>query len=864
MSNRILSNRYELESELGRGGMGVVYRAQDTQVKRTVAIKTLPAIMTHNPDLMRRFQAEVQHASKLEHPNIVRVYDVGEDDGTHYYVMQYIEGSDLRGELKQRGRYAVDAALAVISQLAEALDYAHSQGIVHRDIKPENILLDAEGQAHIVDFGIAKAVEGTRMTRGLLGTPEYMSPEQVKGNRVDGRSDQYSLAVLAYELLTGRTPFPTQGDDPWAQINMHLNTPPPNPKTTVPDLPAHVANALLQALAKEPGQRFKDCGEFVKALRGEVKARVRRSQSLYGKHRILIWTTLVLAAILVVAIRMLILHNYRKSGLGGQSGITEQVAYLDQSNPKMDAICLMDPNGNNRQRLTWLERGYEINFRKLISSDARRYAHEKGYAKFEVMQTDGQGAKGYNAASFERYGIHWSELLAISPDGMTALLLGNKVGGGDSLCVVRFGNGAPQLLIDNLHLDLSGMGNSGRVSDFFSEPVFSNDSRKIAFCDALGSIWLATVQDGKWHAYNISHRDEWRQPGPAMIFSGDGSQLLVASGRPGSQSIIDLISVADRSVRRLPSPPEHAQDVWVLGVRNRTSYIAGYANETLSIYSLREGANDFQSICTVKHLHVRPYTLQLSFSGRYVVVGCGGRLRIADLDSEVCTDVGQGVPLGWVNAARMIGTAMSLTASPTEHGAPLPDGYILTSEVSDDFDRDGKRETARLALQRGGENPQLWIERDGKVVWRMSDSDLVYAAGHHDRCTILRAKARVFAEDLTGDGTPEIGVLLPINEFIDTYFFNMYQATGNTYVWVSRSLCKRGTNGIGGAICYENPLIKRVAGRAAEFDSAGSYFRWSGKEFVESGKDPFKGDYQQRLIQLKAVGFDRLIDSGLK
>ena len=253
-SNQTLSNRYRLETEIGRGGMGVVYRAEDMQVKRTVAIKALPAVMTHNQELMKRFNSEVQHASKLEHPNIARVFDVGEDDGTHYYVMQYIDGSDLRAELKMKGRFSVDETIHIISQVADALDYAHSQGIVHRDIKPENILLDKEGDAHVVDFGIAKATEGTRTTRGMLGTPEYMSPEQVKGKSVDGRSDQYSLATVAYEMLTGRTPFKTEGDDPWAQINMHLNTPVPDPKTTVPDIPTYVANALLKALAKMPEQ----------------------------------------------------------------------------------------------------------------------------------------------------------------------------------------------------------------------------------------------------------------------------------------------------------------------------------------------------------------------------------------------------------------------------------------------------------------------------------------------------------------------------------------------------------------------------------------------------------------------------------
>ena len=324
MTDRILGNRYELESEIGRGGMGVVYKSTDTEVKRTVAVKTLPAVMSHNHNLMRRFTSEVQHASKLEHPNIVRVYDVGEDDGTHFYVMQYIDGSDLRSQMKSKGRYSVDDAISIISQVADALDYAHSQGIVHRDIKPENVLLDSEGNPHVADFGIAKATEGTRTTRGMLGTPEYMSPEQVKGKSADARSDQYSLAVVAYEMLTGRTPFKTEGDDPWAQINMHLNTPVPNPKTTVPDIPTHVANALLQALAKKPEQRFGSCSDLVKALRGEVVASV----SSQRRQRIAVLGTAAAVCLILIAAGFAL--RFRSSEGGNARHKSQQPQMVDQ------------------------------------------------------------------------------------------------------------------------------------------------------------------------------------------------------------------------------------------------------------------------------------------------------------------------------------------------------------------------------------------------------------------------------------------------------------------------------------------------------------------------------------------------------
>jgi len=276
---RVLNNRYTLEAEVGRGGMGVVYRAEDAQVKRTVAIKTLPSIMTHNPELMRRFNSEVQHASKLSHPNIARVYDVGEDAGTHYYVMQYIDGKSLRELLIEKSRFTLEEALPILEQVASALDYAHSQGIVHRDIKPENILLDQADNAFVVDFGIAKAAEGTRTTRGMLGTPEYMSPEQIRGEAVDGRSDQYSLAVVAYEMLTGRTPFQTEGDDPWAQINQHLATAPPDPRQQCNELSVNASNALLLALEKGRNERFADCQTLINGLAGKTVVTAKRSRS---------------------------------------------------------------------------------------------------------------------------------------------------------------------------------------------------------------------------------------------------------------------------------------------------------------------------------------------------------------------------------------------------------------------------------------------------------------------------------------------------------------------------------------------------------------------------------------------------------
>ncbi len=262
MIGQILNNRYTLEAELGRGGMGVVYRARDISLKRAVAVKVLPPEFTMDEQFLRRFKNEVLNVARLDHPNIVQVYDVGQDGNTHYYVMQLVEGSDLHVEVLRRGRFSLEEAVGIVAQVASALDYAHEQGIVHRDIKPDNILLDRKGQARVVDFGIAKSVEGTRMTGGMIGTPEYMSPEQARGEALDGRADQYALAIVVYEMLTGTTPFRGTDTQPWALVNMHISVAPPDPRQYQQDLPANVVQALSYGLAKNPGERFNTCTDF--------------------------------------------------------------------------------------------------------------------------------------------------------------------------------------------------------------------------------------------------------------------------------------------------------------------------------------------------------------------------------------------------------------------------------------------------------------------------------------------------------------------------------------------------------------------------------------------------------------------------
>ncbi|HEX2952113.1 MAG TPA: serine/threonine-protein kinase [Armatimonadota bacterium] len=294
MINSVLNNRYRLEAELGRGGMGIVYRAIDLQLQRAVAVKVLPAQLTRDPKFVERFRTEVLHTAQLDHPNIVRVFDVGEDAGTLYFVMQLVEGTTLRAELQRKGRYTFDEALPILRQVAEALDYSHEQGIVHRDIKPENILLDGKGMTRVVDFGIARPVDATRATMGLVGTPEYLSPEQIKGEAVDGRTDQYALGIVTYEMLSGTPPFTGDQTHPMAILNMHVNSPVPDISIRSA-LPTSTVASILIVLAKKPQNRYANCKLFVLSIKPLREHRFKKKYSI-------ITLSLLLSSVLISCI----------------------------------------------------------------------------------------------------------------------------------------------------------------------------------------------------------------------------------------------------------------------------------------------------------------------------------------------------------------------------------------------------------------------------------------------------------------------------------------------------------------------------------------------------------------------------------
>jgi tetratricopeptide (TPR) repeat protein len=255
--------RYRIDRELGRGGMGIVYKATDLVLDRPVALKVLPDQLRDNPQALRNFIREAKAAAKMNHPNIVTVYDAGEQDGRTFIAMEYVDGTTLKAIVKQRGPLAPRAIVHVLAQVSEGLAYAHARRIVHRDIKTANLMWTREKKAKIMDFGLAKVVEEVlNHTTLVSGTPYYMSPEQTEGTSVDHRSDLYSLGVTAFELATGAVPF-KDGNVPYH----HVHTAPPDPRSLRPDLPAPLAQLILKCLEKAPAARPQDAQEMLLALR---------------------------------------------------------------------------------------------------------------------------------------------------------------------------------------------------------------------------------------------------------------------------------------------------------------------------------------------------------------------------------------------------------------------------------------------------------------------------------------------------------------------------------------------------------------------------------------------------------------------
>jgi len=346
MVGEVFADRYELEELVGSGAMSSVYRAHDRLLDRTVALKVLHGHHQQDPEYVERFRREARSAAVLSHPNIVTVIDRGEHEERQFIVFEYVGGQTLKGLIATEGPLPVDTALALTIQVARGLSFAHKNGLVHRDVKPQNVLLNGDGQAKMTDFGIARSLDvqrGLTETGAVLGTSDYIAPEQAQGSRVDEQSDVYSLGVVLYELLTGDVPFP--GENFVAVAMQHINEPPPSVRAKRADVPPRVDAAVQRAMAKEPAARFPTMADFGRELEAcasggtEEGTQVIAPPPAVKRHRrVSPWPlVLVLIGVLVVG-GALAYFLHGTSSLPGGGGTAAPP-------PKLRAVTAYDPDG---------------------------------------------------------------------------------------------------------------------------------------------------------------------------------------------------------------------------------------------------------------------------------------------------------------------------------------------------------------------------------------------------------------------------------------------------------------------------------------------------------------------------------------
>lgn len=297
-----LGHRYRIESMLGQGGMGRVYKAYDKELARQIALKVLQPELSGDPNAMQRFKQELLLASRISHKNILRIHDLGEADNVKFISMAFVDGPDLH-HLLSSGRLSLDRAQNIAQQLCEALDAAHSEGIIHRDLKPQNILMGAGDHVYVSDFGLAKSLEsssaGMTRTGQYLGTPRYMAPEQVEGGQVDKRTDLYALGLILFEMVTGEDAF--KGDSTLQIMYRRVKEKPPNPKQLNPELPDSLSSIILRCLEKDPANRYQDAQEILADLRaGRVTPSAKGWQARFSEAAKPWWVAAAVVVFLVI------------------------------------------------------------------------------------------------------------------------------------------------------------------------------------------------------------------------------------------------------------------------------------------------------------------------------------------------------------------------------------------------------------------------------------------------------------------------------------------------------------------------------------------------------------------------------------
>ncbi len=280
------AGRYEIIEELGKGGMGKVYRVEDKKINEEVALKLIKHDVASDKKTIERFSNELKLARKIVHKNVGRMYELMEEKGIHFITMEYVPGQDLKGLIRQSRQLALGTTINIAMQLCEGLEEAHRLGVVHRDLKPSNIMVDKEGIVRIMDFGIARSIKGKGITGTgvMIGTPEYMSPEQVEGLEVDQRSDIYSLGIILYEMMTGRVPF--EGDTPFSIALKHKSETPKNPIELNSQIPKNFADLVLRCMEKEKEKRYQKIGEIMDGL-SKIEKFIPSAERIVPKRKVI-------------------------------------------------------------------------------------------------------------------------------------------------------------------------------------------------------------------------------------------------------------------------------------------------------------------------------------------------------------------------------------------------------------------------------------------------------------------------------------------------------------------------------------------------------------------------------------------------